>query len=60
VTSDLFLLPSYCGIGDYARKATRSASRQTHGMVAFEIAYGQLVEVHPLIKTTDLRTKEYI
>ncbi len=55
---DMCLLPSYCGMGDHGHQATRSAYLQTHGLVCFEIAYGQLVQTYPFVKTLDLRTKE--
>ena len=57
---DIMLVPSYCGMGDYARRATRSAWVQVHGLVAFEIAYGKLIEVHPFVHELDLRTEEVV
>lgn len=59
-TFDLVLLPCYCGMGDHGHRATRSAWEQYHGLVAFEIAYGQIVEVHPFYELLDLRTEETV
>lgn len=56
--SDLIITPSYCGVGDHARKSMRSINRQTHGMVALEIVDGELAGIHPFKRTLDLRTKE--
>lgn len=55
---DIVLLPSYCGMGDHGHQATRSQYLQQHGLVCVEIAYGQIVEIHPFVETLDLRTKE--
>jgi hypothetical protein len=57
-TFDMCLLPSYCAMGDHGHRATRSAWVQVHGLVAFEIANGGIVEVHPFKRELDLRTKE--
>ena len=59
-TFDAILLPSYCGIGDFARKVTKNTARQTHGMVALEIVDGRLEQIVPLIKELDLRVEETI
>jgi len=55
--SDLIILPSYSGIDDYARKATRSKTKITNGMVVLEFERG-FRKAHPLIVETDIRTKE--
>lgn len=47
------LLPSYCGMGDHGHQATRSQYLHQHGLVCFEIAYGQIVEMHPFVKTLE-------
>jgi len=54
----LIVLPSWCGMTEYARQATHSQYEVTNGMVAFEIVNGELVEVHPFYRTLDLRVKE--
>lgn len=56
--SVLVEVPSFCGMDDYAHKVTRSRFTQTHGLAAFEIEKGKIVEIHKLTKTLDLRTKE--
>lgn len=58
VTSDLVILPSYCGLDDHAQKATQSVNVQTHGCVAFELVDGELRDIHPFKRSLDLRTKE--
>lgn len=55
---DAFLLPSWCGMGDYARQVTRSAMTQQFGMLALEIIDGKLTSVHPMIHELDLRVEE--
>ena len=57
-TSRIVVLPSYCMMDDFARQATRSASKIRFGMVAFEIVDSRIKDVLPLIERTDLRTKE--
>jgi hypothetical protein len=57
-TSDLIILPSYCGMDDYGHKATRSRAYQHHGMVAVEIVDGDIARIRPMVTVLDLRTKE--
>jgi hypothetical protein len=57
-TSRMVILPSYCMLDDYARQATKSASKVRFGMVAFEIVDGKILDVIPLIERVDLRTRE--
>lgn len=59
-TYDILLLPSYCGMYDYARRVSRSQFVQIHGMVAIEITEGEVRSIHPLFKELDLRTEETI
>ena len=54
----LNVLPSYCGIDDYARQATKSKYILQHGMVCYEIVDGKILDTHPLMETIDIRTKE--
>jgi hypothetical protein len=56
--SRLFILPSYCMIGDHGRQVTRSQYEITHGTLAFEIVDGRIVGEKRLYKTIDIRTKE--
>lgn len=56
--SDLFITPSYCGMDLHGHHATQGLSWQSHGLVALEVADGQLLKVHPLVETLDLRTRE--
>ena len=55
---DAFLLPSWCGMQDFARKVTRSESVQTFGLLALEIVGGELKGTHPFIHELDLRMEE--
>jgi len=56
--SQLLILPSYCGMDDFGRKATRSKAYQHHGMVAFEVIDGELGRMLRLVNVLDIRTKE--
>jgi len=56
--TEALILPSYCGMSAYSRQATRSASRIGCGMAVAEIVYGVLVDIYPLVRVVDLRTKE--
>jgi hypothetical protein len=60
VESHLIVLPSWCGMTEFARKSTQSEYELTNGLVAFEIVPGDQIplRVHPFVKTLDLRTKE--
>jgi len=57
---DMYLLPAYCAMGDHGHRATRGAWLQDHGLVAFEIAYGHIVETHDFVSHLDLRTEEAV
>ena len=56
--TQLTVLPSYCGIDDYARQATKSKYILQHGMVAYELIDGKILDTYPLLTTLDVRTKE--
>ena len=56
--STLILLPSLCGMGNHARKATKSAFLQNHGMVAVEILDGEVGRIFTGVRELDLRTRE--
>lgn len=56
--STVVILPSLSGMTQYARQSTRSVPTLTNGLVAFEIVDGRLVEIHPLMETIDLRSRE--
>lgn len=59
--SDLYLLPSYCGMDLHGHSATQGTSWQSHGLVAFETEPGgKLGRVHPFVETLDLRTREVL
>jgi hypothetical protein len=60
IWSRLVVVPSMCGLGDYGRKATRSEFILRNGHIVFIIENGRIVDVYPMIKTLDLRTKEVI
>jgi len=57
VESDLVVLPSFCGIDDYVRRATRSKVRIDLGLVALEFENG-LQRIHPLYQELNMRTRE--
>jgi len=57
VESRIIITPSYSGIDDYVRRATRSKRKIDHGLVALVFEDG-LREVVPLYKELDIRTRE--
>lgn len=57
VVSDLVITPSYSGIDDYVRRATRSKRRIDHGLVVCVFERG-LCEIIPLYRELDIRTRE--
>ena len=57
VTSDLVITPSYSGIDDYVRRATRSKRKIDLGLVALEFEDG-LRDIHPLYVQLDVRSSE--
>lgn len=58
--STLLILPSMCGLGVYARQSTRSTPKLSNGMVLVQILYNKIIDVHWLVKTLDIRTKEVL
>ena len=58
VESHIIVLPSWCGLGDYARKITRSEPTITNGLYAFECRGGAVTRIVPMVATLDLRTEE--
>jgi hypothetical protein len=56
--TDAFILPAYCGLGDYARQATHSSYVLYTGMAAIEIRDGDVGTIHDLHCEHDLRTRE--
>jgi len=57
VESDLVITPSYSGIDDYVRRATRSKRKIDHGLVVCVFEDG-LREIVPLYEELDIRTRE--
>ena len=55
---DLTVVPSYSGLTAYARGITQSEPELVNGMCVYEIVDGELAEIHPLVKYTDLRLEE--
>ena len=56
--SDLVVVPSYCGLGDFAQQVTRSEYLITCGLIAIEIIGGKLHKIHAFWREQDLRTEE--
>jgi len=56
--SMLCILPSMCMPGNWTRQATRSVSRITNGVIAFEILDGKIYQAHKFTSTLDIRTRE--
>jgi len=57
IIGDLVITPSYSGIDDYVRRATRSKRKIDHGLVVC-VFDGGLREIVPLYRELDVRTKE--
>jgi len=57
VESHIIITPSYSGIDDYVRRATRSKRKIDHGLVCLIFEDG-LREVVPLYQELDIRTRE--
>jgi hypothetical protein len=58
IVSDIFILPSYCGLGHHAVQVTRSSYIASCGLVVLEFEDGKYVAAHPFWRKEDLRTKE--
>jgi hypothetical protein len=56
--SMIVVVPSLCGIGDFARQITKSVYQITNGIIVFEIINGKIHETYKFIETLDTRTKE--
>jgi hypothetical protein len=57
-TSELFITPALCMLGEHAVQATRSTPRACVGTTLFEIVDGEIVKCHRLYQTLDIRTKK--
>jgi len=57
-TSDIYVIPSFCGMSGFARKVTMSVEELTNGLAAWEIREGKLWGVRTYYRTLDLRTQE--
>lgn len=57
LTSDIFVLPSYCGVHDYTRKVTRSKPVIHIGMVALEFEDSRMTH-RPLFEDISVREEE--
>ena len=57
--SHLVVMPSWCGMTEFARKATQSDYEVVNGLVAFEVTSDE-VGVYPRDTPLDLRTEETI
>jgi hypothetical protein len=57
-TSRIIVTPSMCGLGAYGQQAMRSEWRIRNGIAVVEIVDGEVLRVHRLVKTVDIRTKE--
>lgn len=58
IVTEAFLIPSYSGLSEHARKVTQSKHLIGNGLLVLEIEEGQLVNCHTLWRTVDLRTRE--
>lgn len=58
--SELLILPSYCGLDQYATRVTRSVHKITNGLMAYEVVDGDLLRECELVELLDIRTKEVL
>jgi hypothetical protein len=58
--SRLVVVPPLCGLGDFARKITRSAHKVTEGGAIFEIIDNKLLPTIFVTETIDIRKKEIL
>jgi len=59
-TTDILILPPYCGLSDHGRQVAKSIYEVCHGMVVFRISGGKLVDIMPIVHYNDLRRRETI
>lgn len=59
-SSTMHLVPSYCGVSQYARQATRSISSLTIGLLSFRLRSGAVENWRRFTETIDIRTKEVL
>ena len=57
-SSTLHLVPSYCGVSQYARQVTQSVSSLTIGMLSFRLREGAVEGWHRFTESIDIRTRE--
>jgi hypothetical protein len=58
--SSITILPSMCGMSEFAKQGGRSPSILSNGMVMYEITDVSISDPIPLIKVSDVRIKEEI
>jgi hypothetical protein len=58
--SELYVVPSLCGLSEHGIQATQSAPIMWIGFLAVVIVDGQIVERHRLYERLDLRTREVL
>jgi hypothetical protein len=56
--SELYVVPSYCGLDDHSTQATQSIDRVTFGMLAIETVDGKIVGRHKFYHSIDIRKRE--
>lgn len=60
LVTDVIITPAYCGMTEYATQATRSGYLISCGLVVLEIVDGALREIHPFVRSVDLRREEVL
>lgn len=56
--SVIHIVPSYCGVSQYARQATQSTPTLTIGLLSFRIRNGTIENWHRFTESIDIRTRE--
>lgn len=56
--SELYILPSYCGLTEFAEQVSKGQYLVTNGLLLFEIREAQIMDRHEMCRVMDLRTEE--
>lgn len=60
IQSRIIVIPSLCGLSDYARKATRSTPRIINGAIILKVSSGEVSVADFILSEIDVRTKEFL
>lgn len=58
ITSHIIIAPPLCGLSYWTHQAVKSKFILRAGVMIYELVDGKLVDIYPIVKTLDIRTKE--